>query len=82
MTIKKGTATLTKEEVQNLNEKVLSNAIAEGKTIEFSHNPNNYRKEDSCFRLEIDYLETEGYEFKEIGGKWYGIKLDILYEKE
>ncbi len=67
-------AGFSKEEVWKLNEKVLDNAIAKGKTIEFSHNPIEYRKEESYFRLEIDYLEANGYEFKEIGGKWYASK--------
>lgn len=67
-------AGFSKQEVWRLNEKVLDSAIPEGKTIEFSHNPNVYRKEESYFRWKINYLEANGSEFEEIGGKWYASK--------
>ena len=58
------------------NKPALDDAVAQGKTIRFSHNPTleEYRK--SALRWEWDYLqEQHGYEgLKPKGGYWYGIK--------
>ena len=58
------------------NKPALDDAVAQGKTIRFSHNPTleEYRK--SALRWEWDYLqEQHGYNgLKPKGGYWYGIK--------
>ena len=58
------------------NQPALDDAVAQGKTIRFSHNPELTQYEKSAIRWEWDYLqEQHGYNgLKPKGGYWYGIK--------
>ena len=58
------------------NQPALDDAVAQGKTIRFSHNPTLKMYEKSAIRWEWDYLkEHHGYNgLKPKGGYWYGIK--------
>ena len=58
------------------NKPALDDAVAQGKTIRFSHDPELPQYEDSAIRWEWDYLrEQHGYKrLKPKGGYWYGIK--------
>ena len=58
------------------NKPALDDAVAQGKTIRFSHNPELTQYEKSAIRWEWDYLkEHHGYNgLKPKGGYWYGIK--------
>ena len=58
------------------NKQALDDAVAQGKTIRFSHNPELPQYEKSALRWEWDYLqEQHGYTgLKPKGGYWYGIK--------
>ena len=58
------------------NKSALDDAVAQGKTIRFSHNPELPQYEKSALRWEWDYLqEQHGYTgLKPKGGYWYGIK--------
>ena len=61
---------------KHFNKPALDDAVAQGKTIRFSHNPELPQYEDSAIRWEWDYLrEQHGYKrLKPKGGYWYGIK--------
>ena len=58
------------------NKPALDDAVAQGKTIRFSHDPTLKIYEDKAIRWEWDYLqEHHGYNgLKPKGGYWYGIK--------
>ena len=58
------------------NKPALDDAVAQGKTIRFSHDPTLKMYEKSAIRWEWDYLqEQHGYNgLKPKGGYWYGIK--------
>ena len=58
------------------NKPALDDAVAQGKTIRFSHDPTLKIYEKSAIRWEWDYLkEQHGYNgLKPKGGYWYGIK--------
>ena len=58
------------------NKPALDDAVAQGKTIRFSHDPTLKIYEESALRWEWDYLkEQHGYKgLKPKGGYWYGIK--------
>ena len=58
------------------NKQALDDAVAQGKTIRFSHNPTLEEYKNSALRWEWDYLqEQHGYKgLKPKGGYWYGIK--------
>ena len=58
------------------NKSALDDAVAQGKTIRFSHDPTLKIYEKSALRWEWDYLkEQHGYKgLKPKGGYWYGIK--------
>ncbi|MGT2563838.1 hypothetical protein ACQCTL_07010 [Streptococcus viridans] len=58
------------------NKPALDDAVAQGKTIRFSHDPELPQYEDSAIRWEWDYLrEQHGYKrLKPREGYWYGIK--------
>jgi len=58
------------------NKPALDDAVAQGKTIRFSHNPKLEEYKKSALRWEWDYLqEQHGYKgLKPKGGYWYGIK--------
>ena len=58
------------------NKSALDDAVAQGKTIRFSHNPTLEEYKNSALRWEWDYLqEQHGYKgLKPKGGYWYGIK--------
>ena len=59
-----------------LNKPALDDAVAQGKTIRFSHDPTLDKYKNSALRWEWDYLqEQHGYKgLKPKGGYWYGIK--------
>ena len=54
----------------------LDDAVAQGKTIRFSHDPRLKIYENSALEWEWNYLkEKHGYKrFKQIGDYWYAIK--------
>ena len=58
------------------NKPALDDAVAQGKTIRFSHNPELPQYEDSAIRWEWDYLrEQHGYKDVDfVGGYWYADK--------
>ena len=58
------------------NQPALDDAVAQGKTIRFSHDPTLKMYEKSAIRWEWDYLmEQHGYKrLKPKGDYWYGIK--------
>ena len=58
------------------NKPALDDAVAQGKTIRFSHNPKLEEYKKSALRWEWDYLhEQYGYpEPVKIGEFWYAIK--------
>ena len=59
-----------------LNKPALDDAVAQGKTIRFSHNPKLDEYKKSALRWEWDYLQ-EQHGYKRLipkGGYWYGIK--------
>ena len=76
ITVEYGLDAEGKEMFKYFNKPALDDAVAQGKTIRFSHNPTleEYRK--SALRWEWDYLqEQHGYNgLKPKGGYWYGIK--------
>lgn len=54
----------TDEDMFNFfNVPVLDDAITKGKTIKFTHNPNNYP--GSALAKELQYLKSKGYIFDE-----------------
>ncbi|ORO50023.1 T7SS effector LXG polymorphic toxin [Streptococcus oralis] len=58
------------------NKPALDDAVAQGKTIRFSHNPKLDEYKKSALRWEWDYLQ-EQHGYKRLipkGGYWYGIK--------
>ncbi|BAW17008.1 hypothetical protein SITYG_10280 [Streptococcus intermedius] len=61
---------------ETFNKPALDDAVAQGKTIRFSHDPTLKIYEKSAIRWEWDYLkEQHGYNgLKPKGGYWYGIK--------
>ena len=76
ITVEYGLDAEGKEMFKYFNKPALDDAVAQGKTIRFSHKPTleEYRK--SALRWEWDYLqEQHGYNgLKPKGGYWYGIK--------
>ena len=58
------------------NKPALDDAVAQGKTIRFSHDPELPQYEDSAIRWEWDYLrEQHGYKDVDfVGGYWYADK--------
>ena len=58
------------------NKSALDDAVAQGKTIRFTHDPTLKIYEKSAIRWEWDYLkEQHGYKSLKLkGGYWYGIK--------
>ena len=65
-----------KQMFEAFNKPALDDAVAQGKTIRFSHNPKLEEYKKSALRWEWDYLqEQHGYKgLKPKGGYWYGIK--------
>ncbi|WP_151621595.1 T7SS effector LXG polymorphic toxin [Streptococcus intermedius] len=61
---------------ETFNKPALDDAVAQGKTIRFSHDPTLKMYEKSAIRWEWDYLmEQHGYKrLKPKGDYWYGIK--------
>ena len=76
ITVEYGLDTEGKEMFKYFNKPALDDAVAQGKTIRFSHNPELTQYEKSAIRWEWDYLqEKHGYNgLKPKGGYWYGIK--------
>ena len=58
------------------NRPALDDAVAQGKTIRFSHNPKLPQYEETALRWEWDYLkEHHGYvDVYKKGDFWYGTK--------
>ena len=76
ITVEYGLDAEGKEMFKYFNQPALDDAVAQGKTIRFSHDPELPQYEDSAIRWEWDYLqEQHGYTgpFK-IGEFWYAIK--------
>ena len=61
---------------ETFNKPALDDAVAQGKTIRFSHDPELPQYERSAIRWEWDYLrEQHGYKrLKPREGYWYGTK--------
>ena len=76
ITVEYGLDAEGKEMFKYFNKPALDDAVAQGKTIRFSHNPELTQYEKSAIRWEWDYLqEKHGYNgLKPKGGYWYGIK--------
>ena len=76
ITVEYGLDTEGKEMFKYFNKPALDDAVAQGKTIRFSHDPTLKIYEKSAIRWEWDYLkEQHGYNgLKPKGGYWYGIK--------
>lgn len=76
ITVEYGLDTEGKEMFKYFNKPALDDAVAQGKTIRFSHNPELTQYEKSAIRWEWDYLkEHHGYKDMDfIGGYWYADK--------
>ena len=76
ITVEYGLDTEGKEMFKYFNQPALDDAVAQGKTIRFSHDPTLKMYEKSAIRWEWDYLmEQHGYKrLKPKGDYWYGIK--------
>ena len=76
ITVEYGLDAEGKEMFKYFNKPALDDAVAQGKTIRFSHNPKLDEYKKSALRWEWDYLrEQHGYKgLKPKGGYWYGIK--------
>ena len=76
ITVEYGLDAEGKEMFKYFNKPALDDAVAQGKTIRFSHNPRLEEYKKSALRWEWDYLqEQHGYNgLKPKGGYWYGIK--------
>ena len=76
ITAEYGLDTKGKEMFKYFNKPVLDDAVAQGKTIRFSHDPRLKIYEKSAIRWEWDYLrEQHGYtEPVKRGEFWYAIK--------
>ena len=76
ITVEYGLDAEGKEMFKYFNKPALDDAVAQGKTIRFSHNPKLEEYKKSALRWEWDYLqEQHGYNgLKPKGGYWYGIK--------
>ena len=65
-----------KQMFEAFNKPALDDAVAQGKTIRFSHNPKLDEYKKSALRWEWDYLQKQ-HGYKRLipkGGYWYGIK--------
>ena len=76
ITVEYGLDAEGKEMFKYFNKPALDDAVAQGKTIRFSHDPTLKMYEKSAIRWEWDYLmEQHGYKrLKPKGDYWYGIK--------
>ena len=76
ITVKYGLDAEGKEMFKYFNKPALDDAVAQGKTIRFSHNPKLPQYKKSALRWEWDYLqEQHGYkDIDFVGGYWYADK--------
>ncbi len=69
--------TTSTDDMWRINQKAIDNAIADGKTIKFSHDPTDIAQLNpkSGFVREVDYLKSLGYRFVDApGGGWIAVK--------
>ncbi len=67
---------LDDSEIWKINQRVIDDAISQGKTIKISQNPNKWSGYSTYFGREMDYLRSLGYKFDydAVGGYWYAYK--------